>query len=186
MDAKCSIPGCTDALGGASGWAYLSLVSHAGNREGAVCSRHAYCLATVLNGRDVAVPTCWVAGQGASVRRPKILVVDDDRAISEALAELLQDEGYQVARAADGEEALATLRGDTTIGLIILDLMMPGMDGSTFRGVQQEDPRLAQIPVIVISAMNRAADAVAALRPAAVLSKPINVTTLLDRVGLLC
>jgi len=192
MDAQCSIPGCGELIGSANGWAHLNLLSPAGGREGTVCSRHAYCLASLLNGEDVVVPAQDAVTAGyvpygiETVCRSKILVVDDDVAIAEALSDLLQDEGYEVVRAGNGEEALATLHRDSAIRLIILDLMMPGMDGASFRCAQKEDPALAVIPVIIISAMNRAADAAALLGPAAVLTKPINVPTLLDRVGMLC
>src|SRR4051812_19345351 len=192
MDARCTISGCGELIAASNGWAYLHVVSPVGSREETLCSRHAYCLALLMNGEDVVVasPKEEVAGpaedQTAKAAPPKILVVDDDAAIANGLCELLQTEGYDVARAGTGDEALGILHNDPSFRLIILDLMMPGMDGASFRSAQKQDPRLAPIPVIVISAVNRVADAAAALAPAAVLPKPINVPTLLDRVGLLC
>jgi signal transduction histidine kinase len=81
----------------------------------------------------------------------RILVVDDDFATLETLGEVLTDHGYQVETAADGRAALATLRSGGA-DLIILDLMMPIMNGWQFRAAQRADPELRDIPVIAISA----------------------------------
>src|SRR5919206_1695644 len=83
--------------------------------------------------------------------RGEVLVVEDDFAIRETLRELLEDEGYRVAWAANGKEALARLH-ERAPRVILLDLMMPVMDGWEFRVAQQRDPALASIPVVVISA----------------------------------
>jgi CheY-like chemotaxis protein len=111
-----------------------------------------------------------------------IVVIDDDEDIRDSLAELLADEGYTVRCFANGAEALEHLRRDGA-SLIILDLMMPGMNGWTFREEQQHDRRLADIPVIAMSA-------VADLQPpwppspdAVLMCKPVNVDALLDRVA---
>ncbi len=86
----------------------------------------------------------------------RILVVDDDPCIRTALAEVLEDEGYQVACASNGAEALDQLQHDDDApSLIVLDLMMPVMDGWAFRCAQRSDPRLSGIPVLVLSAVNR-------------------------------
>ena len=82
-----------------------------------------------------------------------IFVVDDDASIREALADLLGDEGYRVVTATDGQDALDKLRANAgTPCVILLDLMMPGMNGAQFYAVKQRDPQLASIPVVVISA----------------------------------
>lgn len=81
-----------------------------------------------------------------------MLVVDDDRDIRDALCELLRDEGYVAVAAANGEEALAYLGAHEPPSVILLDLMMPIMDGWEFRRIQQSDPALASIPVVVITA----------------------------------
>lgn len=163
---------------------YVALFGAGTNREGALCFRHAYCLASFLNGEDVILLRGSEKTQGP--RRSKILVVDDDAAITDGLCELLTDEGYEVARASDGEEALSKLHADPDIALIILDLMMPKMDGWSFRGAQRQNDAMARIPTIVVSASPGVADQASALQPAAVLPKPINIATLLDRVELLC
>ena len=73
-----------------------------------------------------------------------VLIVDDDNDVRSALAELLEEEGFSVEGAANGREALALLRGGTVHpAVILLDLMMPGMDGWDFRHEQMRDPKLA-------------------------------------------
>src|SRR5689334_6104245 len=79
-----------------------------------------------------------------------ILVVDDDEDILEALRDLLRDEGYDVVAARDGRTALERLRGGLRPRLILLDLMMPTMNGYEFRREQRADPALAGIPTIVV------------------------------------
>jgi signal transduction histidine kinase/BarA-like signal transduction histidine kinase len=86
---------------------------------------------------------------GAEARR--ILVVEDDLEIQEALTSLLEGEGYEVWTSGDGREALNRLRQDTA-DLIILDLMLPVMNGWQFRHAQRNDPALSSIPVIAVSA----------------------------------
>jgi CheY-like chemotaxis protein len=81
-----------------------------------------------------------------------VLIVDDDRAILSGLSELLEGEGYAVATATDGLEALAQLRAGLRPCVILLDLMMPVMDGWDFRYEQLKDPDLKDLPIIVITA----------------------------------
>jgi signal transduction histidine kinase len=85
--------------------------------------------------------------------RRRILLVEDDTAICASLSELLGEEGYDVTNCGDGRTALEVLR-DAPIppDLILLDLMMPVMDGWEFRTRQRKDPALADIPVVVVSA----------------------------------
>ncbi len=89
--------------------------------------------------------------QSASPASPRVLIVEDDVDIRETLAELLATAGYETAEAANGRDALDLARRATP-DLIVLDLMMPVMDGWQFRSAQRRDPSLAPIPVIVISA----------------------------------
>jgi CheY-like chemotaxis protein len=82
----------------------------------------------------------------------RILVVDDEAFIRMYLEEVLGDEGHEVRSAAEGAAALAILRdGGTLPDLILLDLMMPGMNGWEFRAEQVRDPLLAAIPVVLLS-----------------------------------
>jgi CheY-like chemotaxis protein len=116
---------------------------------------------------------------------PHILVVEDDYTIRESIAELLQDEGFFVRCAANGAEALARLTVEDAPNLILLDLMMPVMDGWSFRQALRQDPRLARIPVIVLSG-NALDPGSAALAVDAYLSKPFEVDVLLAEVNRLC
>jgi DNA-binding NtrC family response regulator len=109
-----------------------------------------------------------------------IVVIDDDADIRESLAEILADAGYSVRTFANAAEALDHLRRDGAASLIILDLMMPGMSGWTFREVQSHDERLAAIPVITISAV---ADLDPPWPRTPVLCKPVDLDRLLDQVA---
>ena len=81
-----------------------------------------------------------------------ILVVDDDDDIRETLVGLLEDEGYQVSAYPTGRDALDALQAGMAPRVILLDLMMPVMDGAEFRRAQLADPALAGIPVVLITA----------------------------------
>jgi len=82
-----------------------------------------------------------------------ILIVEDDHDLRAAMAAYLEASGYHVVEAEDGAAALRLLRSSTsTFCLIILDLFMPVMNGLTFRQEQLRDPRLATIPVVIVSA----------------------------------
>jgi CheY-like chemotaxis protein len=109
-----------------------------------------------------------------------ILVVDDEPDVREGLTLLLQTCGYTVTAAADGQAALDELRGPSRPWLILLDLMMPIMDGFEFRVRQLQDPELAGLPVIVFSAGGDLDRKVASLGAATWLTKPVEATVLLD------
>ena len=81
-----------------------------------------------------------------------VLVVDDDASIRTALRELLETEGYKVIEASNGLAALGRLRDGFRPCAIVLDLMMPVMDGWDFRSDQLRDPELRDIPVVVLTA----------------------------------
>jgi CheY-like chemotaxis protein len=111
-----------------------------------------------------------------------ILIVEDDDEIRELLAEMLTDKGYSALTAADGEKALAVLRGGPPPCLVVLDLMMPKMDGWAFRAALLADPAFAKIPVVVLSGAADLRDGTAGLQAARVLTKPIKWQTFLDVV----
>jgi len=101
-----------------------------------------------------------------------ILVVDDDDSIRETLTEILSDQGYDAVGIENGREALTYLDGKAVPCLILLDLMMPVMDGWQFLRERQKSERLQRIPVVVVTAAaspDRAALALAT----AVLPKPV-------------
>lgn len=124
------------------------------------------------------------AAGGGLARRP-VLVVDDDRDIRETLAEILTDEGYEVHTARNGEEGLS-LVARVRPGLVLLDLFMPVMDGPEFRRRQLEDARIADVPVIVISAAAGLERRVESLGLAGWLEKPIHIEALFAVVGRYC
>jgi CheY-like chemotaxis protein len=105
---------------------------------------------------------------------PTILIIDDDVGSRTALAEVLADEGYSVATRSDGADGLTYLRQGHRPKVILLDLMMPGMDGWDFRAEQKRTEDLRGIPVIAISAAGKLMDADHTLR------KPIDIDTLLN------
>jgi CheY-like chemotaxis protein len=86
------------------------------------------------------------------VERRVVMVVEDDHLIRQVIAEALEEEGFEVVEAANGKEALEALRSAHP-SLILLDLMMPVMNGWEFRRAQLADPQIAEIPVIVLSAL---------------------------------
>ena len=115
-----------------------------------------------------------------------ILVVDDDAVLCQFLTELLQDAGYSVVTAANGLEALNKLRQVVPQPcLILLDVTMPLMDGWTFREQQLQDPYLATIPVVYISATSHHR-VQAAVSGAHHLLKPFVVQDLLQMVARFC
>jgi CheY-like chemotaxis protein len=118
-------------------------------------------------------------------RDRSILLVDDDDAIREALTETLIDEGYAVHAARNGREALDWLRqGDDPPCVVLLDLMMPVMDGRAFLGERRSDPILAKIPVVVISAERGCAELLTQSHQVnAVLAKPIALQGLLAAIN---
>lgn len=122
--------------------------------------------------------------RGRACRR--VMVVDDDREIRDVLRRLLQFEGYEVASAANGREAMASLRRAGDSCLILLDLMMPVMNGWEFLTEQRQDPELASIPVVVISAIGNAREKAASLEAADYLDKPLDYDELLEAVNRHC
>jgi CheY-like chemotaxis protein len=112
----------------------------------------------------------------------RVLVVDDDDTIRGLLSEALADEGYETVEATNGSEALAVM-GGWRPDVILLDLMMPVMDGWAFRGRQCELPHAADVPVVLISAARDLSRQVDTLKPAAVFAKPFDLDLLLLAVG---
>jgi CheY-like chemotaxis protein len=110
--------------------------------------------------------------------RKRILIVDDDHDIRESLAEVLAELGFQVATVANGREALAELEREPATA-VLLDLMMPVMDGWQFREEQRRRPALARTPVIVVSADGDVRASAAAIGADAWLRKPIHIADLL-------
>ena len=116
-----------------------------------------------------------------------VLVVEDDEDIRADLTAILSLKGFAVTEASNGKEALARLRVGERPCLVVLDLMMPVMNGWELRGVMRADPALAGIPVVVVSGKGRIPpEEAATLAPAAVLVKPFELTELLELVARYC
>jgi CheY-like chemotaxis protein len=117
------------------------------------------------------------------LKAKSVLVVEDDRDIREAVVEVLEDEGYTVSSAGHGQEALDWLSGEEPRpDLILLDLMMPVMNGFQFRKKQLERADLAAIPVVVVTADANAKIKAEGLRAAAFVQKPLKIQPLLDLI----
>jgi CheY-like chemotaxis protein len=112
----------------------------------------------------------------------RVLIVDDDQDIRETLELLLVTEGYDVKTARHGLEALEVLRGWLP-SLIVLDLMMPELDGWGFRARQVSHELWATIPVIVLSATHELQRQAEVLGAAAVVQKPFDLDGLLGTIG---
>jgi CheY-like chemotaxis protein len=117
----------------------------------------------------------------------RILVVDDNRAVREALVALLEGRGFGARGVANGREALETLRGGFDACLILLDMTMPIMDGRKFRAAQRQEAALAHIPVVVMAALSDPAEAASELGAVGGLAKPIaDVEPLVELVSAHC
>jgi two-component system response regulator MprA len=117
------------------------------------------------------------------VQTTRVLVIDDDHDLREAVAESLTDEGYAVDAFESGELALAHLRKGGQATLILLDWMMPGMDGGRVNEELRKEPRLAAIPIILITADTRASQKAEQLGLLGYLRKPLQLDELLNLVG---
>jgi DNA-binding response OmpR family regulator len=113
-----------------------------------------------------------------------VLIVEDDHDLREMMAQLLTLEGFDADTVANGREALEYLHGRRIPHVILLDLMMPVMDGWEFHRRMTADPALAPVPIIVLSALDqvRATN----IRAAAFLKKPLDFDRLLHLVRTYC
>jgi CheY-like chemotaxis protein len=114
----------------------------------------------------------------------RVLVVEDDPELRQSICTVLDDAGYTSWPAENGEIALKRAREERPC-VILLDLMMPIMNGFEFRSEQLRDPKLSSIPVVVITADGRAADKARTLH-ADYLKKPIHLDALLELVNDYC
>ena len=118
------------------------------------------------------------AQPASAISDRSILIVDDDAAAVDSLAEILTDAGYQVSSATNGKEALVYLRGAPPPRVIILDLFMPEMDGWEFRREQLKDPKLNSIPVVVMTG----ASIYAGIDANVIVHKPLDVERFISLV----
>ena len=119
------------------------------------------------------------------MNKKTIMVVDDDAEVREAVSELLENHGYAVIPASNGQEALDELKiRELKPSLILLDVMMPVMDGQAFCAEQQSDPELKDIPVVVFTAFGAALEKMKEVDAMPRLDKPVRAEQLLDSVEL--
>jgi len=118
---------------------------------------------------------------------PSVLVVDDDRNTRDLICSVLADKGYVTAAVCNGKEALSYLRSSARHPrLILLDLMMPEMTGWEFRKAQKEDPAISEIPVAIITGLDKMEGQGRDLGAVDVLTKPSRVEALLSLVSRFC
>jgi two-component system, OmpR family, alkaline phosphatase synthesis response regulator PhoP len=111
-----------------------------------------------------------------------ILVVDDDDSIRELVSMIIEARGYEVETAQDGAEALARLVRPTPPALVLLDLMMPGVDGVTFLREFRSRPQFEDVPVVVLTGDARAIRRIDGLEVQDCMSKPIELDDLVRTV----
>ena len=115
---------------------------------------------------------------------PTVFIVEDDPDTREMLGKFLELEGFHVETAANGKQALDRLSSGLKASVIVLDLMMPIMDGWQFRREQVRNSALAAIPVIVVSAAGK--ERLANIEANSYLTKPIDLEELLREVSIFC
>ena len=116
-----------------------------------------------------------------------VMIIEDDRDVRDSVREALEDHGYQTIGASQGREALELLRSSAAKPcIILLDMMMPVMDGWAFRKAQTADPALSSIPVIVLTAHSSASDTAREMGAVGFLRKPVTLQELLTAVKQEC
>jgi two-component system response regulator MprA len=136
---------------------------------------------------DITSGSMFQQAEAEDMSLPRVLVVDDDRAIRETLRFMLEDVRYSVVDAGNGVAALAILRASRRPLVVLLDLMMPQMDGMGVLRAVAEDPHLATYHAYVVVTANlqafaRALSSLLARVDAEVLRKPFDIDELLDQV----
>jgi CheY-like chemotaxis protein len=114
-----------------------------------------------------------------------VMIVEDDRDTREMLGRFLELEGFEVRTAANGQIALNSLQEEGGPSVILLDLMMPVMNGWQFREEQARNPRFSRIPVVVLTAAGPRED-IPAISADGWLSKPVDFDRLLATIAPLC
>jgi two-component system, chemotaxis family, chemotaxis protein CheY len=117
------------------------------------------------------------------VKQKRVLIIDDDADIRTAVADILEDEGFDVATAENGIEGLQVLETGPRPNVILLDIMMPQLDGWGFMEEMRARERHASIPVVVFSAHGNPADIAAKMKTAGSLRKPLRLEELLETVA---
>jgi CheY-like chemotaxis protein len=114
----------------------------------------------------------------------KVMVVEDDAMIRASLVELLEGEGYEVIGVENGQAAMNYLKSSEVLpGVILLDVMMPIMDGWQFRTQQLSDSKISKIPVIVVTADGNAQDKADVMSAQGWVNKPFKIDDILESVA---
>lgn len=111
-----------------------------------------------------------------------ILLVDDEPDLRACIADLLEGEGYKVTQSENGKTALEILKAEAKPRVIVLDYMMPVMDGRTFCETASKDPNISAIPIVLLTAANVTEDTKSAMKVAAQLEKPLDIEKFLKTV----
>jgi len=115
--------------------------------------------------------------------QPKlILIIEDDDDLATTMAQLIGRQGYRVVTSANGREAIERLQAGERPDAILLDMMMPIMNGWEFRAEQTAMPDVADIPVITVTADGSAKEKARAIHAAGVLTKPVSGTNLMNEL----
>jgi DNA-binding response OmpR family regulator len=120
---------------------------------------------------------------GSQAKEGRVLVVDDEPMVRETLGQVLADEGYVVDLAVDGETALERVHAARP-DAILLDLMMPGMNGRQFLQALRDIPAYSGVPVLIMTAVHGLNVNLQTLGASEVVEKPFNVDELLNKVAL--
>jgi two-component system response regulator MprA len=140
---------------------------------------------------EITKSSLWISrldgsSEGMSNNRRLLLVVEDDADVAGTLSEFLEDEGFSVTVAQNGKQALEQLRAGLRPSAILLDLLMPEMNGWQFRMEQISDPNLRGIGTIILTAAAPPAEWMAVMAGAEVIQKPIDIDKLrstIDRLS---
>ena len=127
---------------------------------------------------DAVVPIRKTATEVRPIDGP-VLVVDDDEPFRMEIVEVLQRSGYSVVSAGDGREALEYLQGDNTPALVILDMMMPLMEGWSLFEAVKHDSRLAEVPIVLLTSLNDNQNNALSADVSGYLKKPVRMKKLL-------
>lgn len=113
----------------------------------------------------------------------RILIVEDEEDIRETLRDFFEGEGCKVSTAGHGEEALQTLASEEQPHLILLDLMMPVMNGEEFVAKKNEDASFSKIPVLIMSADHQTEQRAQAMKIKHFIRKPLSLNRLISMAG---
>jgi CheY-like chemotaxis protein len=136
-------------------------------------------------------PTPWgdddpSSGQARPQGPGRVLIIDDEPDVRELFQDILKGAGFDAVVAESGAEGLAVLRSDPQIRVVLLDLLMPEMDGWRFRHHQLSHPQFAAIPTVIVTGAPLASAAHEQLQAAAYLSKPVPREQLIGAVAKYC